>query len=406
LFATLQRRTMKHMAGPTATNPFNSAPAGDFFAGRQKELASFRQWLSAINNQPQHACVVGRQGEGKTSFLQKAQSEAAAAGIIACRARLDAKRSAEDNLQTIIEKLLDEIDSAATLQLRKDWKSGKDSSFRVPKEPGIRSDDLVKDLQDLTKQVNGKACLICVDDGQAIHPAALSTLRNALQDVSRGYMLLMALRNDSLDLSNLKEGQRMIAEFATTSTDTGLPRLFGLNFLSLGPFDSAAEADDCIQTRLVSNAIKFAPSVVSGIGRVTGRYPQTMMVLANELYSLASTANPPLAIADDAILRQAFINTQRPLIDLATEFSEQETNTRKQVYRSALNQNGTFTTLQVARDLLGGHAGSLSETDFAADPVAVALERLVSAQFCTRSGNDQYQWTDPLRTHALRIVVT
>jgi hypothetical protein len=216
----------------------------------------------------------------------------------------------------------------------------------------------------------------------------------------------MALRNDSVDLSNMKEGQRMIAEFATTSTDAGLPRLFGLNFLPLGPFDSAAEADDCIQRRLVNNPIKFAPSVVSGIGRVTDRYPQTMMVLANELYSLAAMANPYLAVADDAIFRQAFINTQRPLIDLATEFSEQETNTRKQVYRSALNHNGSFTALQVARDLLGGGAGSLSETDFAADPVAVALERLVSAQFCKRSGNDQYQWTDPLRAHALRIVVT
>lgn len=397
-------------AGSIVANPFNSNPAGDFFAGRQKELASFRQWLSAIESQPQHACVIGRQGEGKTSILQKAQSEAAAVGIIACRARLDAKRSAEENLHTIMEKLLGEIDSATNLSLRKDWKSGKDSSFRVPKEPGFRTDDLVNDLQEFTRHIvsagsGRRACLICVDDGQAIHPAALSTLRNALQDVSRGYMLLMALRNDSVDLSNLKEGQRMIAEFAISSTDTGLPRLFGLNLLSLGPFDSAAEAEDCIRKRLQHTPIQFTPGVVSGIGRVTGRYPQTMMVLANEIYSLASSANPAVGVADDAILRQAFINTQRPLIDLATEFCEQETNTRKQVYRSALIYNSTFTALQVAKDLLGGRAGTLSESDFAADPVAVALERLVSAQFCKRLGNDQYQWTEPLRTHALRIMV-
>jgi hypothetical protein len=324
---------------------------------------------------------------------------------------LDAKRSPEENLHTIIEKLLVEIDAAANLALRKDWASGERSSFRVPKRAGgIRTDDLVEDLQVLTRHIvsagkNQGACLICVDDGQAIHPAALSTLRNALQDIGRGYMLLMAMRNDSTDLSNFQEGQRMIAEFATTSTDTGLPRLFGLNFLSLGPFDSAAEADDCVQKRLKGTPIQFTTSAISGIGRVTGRYPQTMMVLANQIYSLAEGANPTLAVADDTILRQVFINTQRPLIDMATEFCEQETNTRKQVYRSALNYEGTFTPLQVAQSLMGGSVGTLSETDFAADPVAVALDRLVLAQFSKRAGNDQYQWTEPLRTHALRVVV-
>jgi hypothetical protein len=390
-------------------NPFNSDPAGDFFAGRQKELASFRQWLATITSQPQHGCVIGRQGEGKTSFLQKAQSEALASANIACRARLDAKRSAEENLHTIIEKLLDEIDSATGLALRKDWKSGKDSSFRVPREPGIRTDDLANDLQAITKHLvsagkGQRACLICVDDGQAIHPVALSILRNALQDVGRDYMLLVAMRNDSADLSNFDEGKRMVAEFATTSTDTGLPRLFGLNFLSLGPFDSAAEADDCIQKRLNGTPIQFTSSVISGIGRVTGRYPQVMMVLANEVYSVAAAASTG-AVADDLVLRQAFINTQRPLINMTTEFCEQETNTRKQVYRSALNYDGAFTPLEVAKSLLGGSIGALSETDFASDPVAVALDRLVTAEFCKRSGNDQYQWTDPLRTHALRIVI-
>jgi hypothetical protein len=398
-------------SGARAANPFNNNPAGDFFAGRHQELGSFRQWLAAVHNQPQHACVVGRQGEGKTSFLQKAESEAKAVGIIACRARLDAKRSPEENLHTIVEKLLAEIDSVANLQLRRDWISGEKSSFRVPKRPGgIRTDDLVEDLQTFSRHIasagkSQRACLICVDDGQAINPAALSTLRNALQDIGCGYMLLMALRNDSVDLSNFEEGKRIIAEFATTSTDTGLPRLFGLNFLSLGPFDSALEADDCILKRLTGTPIQFSPSVIRGIGTVTGRYPQTMMVLANQIYSLTEGAIPALTVAGDAILRQAFIDTQRPLVDMAAEFCEQETNTRKQVYRSALNYDVAFTPLEVARTLLGGSSGILSETDFAADPVAVALDCLVLKQFCKRSGTGQYQWIEPLRTHALRVVV-
>src|SRR5260221_13273433 len=108
-----------------ATNPFSTGPSGvEFFAGRQKELTSLDQWLAAIRDHPQHACVIGRKGEGKTSFLQKAQSVAQAAGMIACRPRLDAKRSTEDNLNTIMEKLLDAIDSAKQIKLRDEWKAG------------------------------------------------------------------------------------------------------------------------------------------------------------------------------------------------------------------------------------------------------------------------------------------
>jgi hypothetical protein len=173
----------------------------------------------------------------------------------------------------------------------------------------------------------------------------------------------------------------------------------------LGPFDSPAEAEECIQIRLKGTPIQFESSVIQGIGRVTGRYPQTMMILANQIYSLADGKTPAPAMADDTMLRDAFINTQKPLVDLATEFCGPETNTRKQVYRSALNFDGVFTPLQVARVLTGGAVGALSESDFAADPVSVSLERLVSAEFCKRAGNDQYQWSEPLRTHALRIVV-
>jgi hypothetical protein len=59
-----------------ATNPFNTDSSGaEFFVGRTKELTSLRQWLAAIKSHPQHACVIGRCGEGKASFLQKAQAE-------------------------------------------------------------------------------------------------------------------------------------------------------------------------------------------------------------------------------------------------------------------------------------------------------------------------------------------
>src|SRR5262249_25005197 len=104
-------------------------------------------------------------GEGKTSFLLKAQSVASAAKTITCLVSLEPKGSKDDNLRSIMEKLLDSIDSQHGTKLRHDWKAGNASSFRVPKEPTCRVDDLINDLQSITKKVSGQACLICVDDG-------------------------------------------------------------------------------------------------------------------------------------------------------------------------------------------------------------------------------------------------
>jgi hypothetical protein len=133
---------------------------------------------------------VGRQGEGKTSLLKKIRSEAAGGGLIACSPRIDAKRTPEQNLHTIVEELLLSIDSDCATRLHREWKSGKSSSFRTPQEDAVRANDLTSDLQRFLNELHahGKkpACLICVDDGQAIHPSALSTLRNALQDVGAG----------------------------------------------------------------------------------------------------------------------------------------------------------------------------------------------------------------------------
>lgn len=390
-------------------NPFSSDPAAPgIFAGRDRELVLLRQWLSAIQTQPQHGCVVGRQGEGKTSFLQKAKSEALAMGLIACSPRIDAKRTPEQNVHTIVEELLDAIDSTCGLKLRREWKSGKSSSFRTPQESEIRANDLSRDLLSFLDQLRSldrtPACLLCVDDGQTIHPSALSTIRSTLQDVGAGYMLLMAVRNDSMEASNIVEGPRLIGEFAATSTDAGLPRLFADNFIALGPFENQREADECIHKRLLGKAVQFSDTVVGDIGRVTGRFPNPMMILAKSVYTSCQTAIPSLFRADDETFRQAFIATQKPLVDAAIDFLEQKSNTRRHVYRAAVRHETKFTPIQLAREMLGA-GGTLNESDFAADPTAVSLDDLVNAKFCVKSGSDQYQWSDPMRAHALRVVL-
>jgi hypothetical protein len=240
-----------------------------------------------------------------------------------------------------------------------------------------------------------------VDEGQRIHPVALSALRNALQNIGAGYMLVLALRNVSLDASNVTEGPRIIEDIANRSEDTGLPRLFGNNYASLGPFDTQQEADECIRKRLTGRDIQFAPSVISDIGRVTGRFPKTMMDLANEVYTLAQMATPTIQTADEGLMTQAFVSVYRNLVDEATEFVAPYTNTKKMVVRVALEHEGSFTPLQVARKILKG-AATLNEDAFADDPVSIALDQLVASKYCLKKGTE-YQWAGPLRTHSLRL---
>jgi hypothetical protein len=121
-------------------NPFADGPTGDFsekvFVGRELQLAPFRKWLGAIDSLHQHACVVGRTGDGKTSFLQKASTDAVEAGVIACRVRLDRKGSAAQNINAIMEALLKAIDVATGLDLRRDWVAGHESKIIPLTHPG------------------------------------------------------------------------------------------------------------------------------------------------------------------------------------------------------------------------------------------------------------------------------
>ncbi len=214
----------------------------------------------------------------------------------------------------------------------------------------------------------------------------------------------MGLRNDSPDQSNIKEGPRIIGEFATTSTDTGLPRLFSDNYVAIGPFENQGEADECIRKRLSGRSIQFSDDVISSVGRVSGRYPHTMMILAKAVYSSAQAAQPAVMLADNILFRQAFIDTQKPLVDLAVDFISHKSNMRRQVYRSTLRFDFAFSPTEVGRAILAGNT-TIDLADFAADPVQVALEDLVKARFCNRVSNDQYLWDDPLRAHALEVAL-
>jgi hypothetical protein len=307
---------------------------------------------------------------------------------------------------TIVESLLESIDARIGLGLRHDWKAGKNSSFRTPIQEKIRTDDLIADfsrfLQEMRTAGQSGGCLICVDEGQRIHSFALSALRNALQAVGSGYMLILALRNDASEAVNAVEGPRIIEDLARKSEDSGLPRLFEKSYISLGPFDTSQEAEECIRKRLIGQPVKFNDAVISNIGKVTGRYPRTMMLLANEIYTAAEESGTE---ADESILRQAFITAYKDLVDEAGDYCTEETNTRKAVCKNALAFENTFTALQVANGMLTGTISTVEVTDFAADPVSIALERLVQGKYCVRLGSDQFQWSDPLRTYALRIAL-
>ena len=129
-----------------------------------------------------------------------------------------------------------------------------------------------------------KACVVCIDEGQRIHPITLSALKNALQSVKSGYMIVLSLLNDPDvpgvigDVDNEKAGREILNELASRSGDPGASRFFQ-NTTPLGLFDTQKEAEKCIKRRLENNIIQFTQPAIELIVSIMRRHPRKMIIL-------------------------------------------------------------------------------------------------------------------------------
>ena len=281
-------------------NPFNVVhPAGEFFVGRELQLKQLHELLnSLVREVPSNLFVVGKGGEGKTSYLDKIVEESQKMGLLAFRCNLDVGKSAEENINTIMIALLRECEKKTPEKgLEHDWDMGKNSTFRHPRQTGIRSDDLAHDfkrIRKLLEEVHIKACVICIDEGQRIHPLALSALKNSLQAVKGGYMVVLSILNDpsipgvSGDIDNDRAGRDILNELASRSGDPGASRFFQ-NVALIGPFDTQKEAEECIKKRLKNNIIQFKQPAIKLITDIMQRHPSKIVKLLIKFMNLLKT---------------------------------------------------------------------------------------------------------------------
>lgn len=389
-------------------NPFNPQyPAGRFFTGRERQLKQLYERLDGLAGGTfSNLCVIGRGGEGKTSYLEKVLEEARQREMIASISSLDPQKPAEANIDNIVQGLLREIESATNqTQLESDWKGGASSSYRTPRNEEIIADDLKIDLENVLKLLPNdrpRCCVICVDEAQRIHPIALTALKNALQQLKSGYMIVLSLLNDLWpEKRNADAGPFILDDLASRSGDPGASRFFKYNGIPLGPFDTQKEAEDCIRTRLKDNRITFAEDVISQVPRIVGRHPSGIVELSKIVYE--DTNDREVTVADERMLREAFINNYNVDVTAAISFIQQLSNNEKRIYRAALARDSAFTPLQIAVDI----SSNLRDfpTDQLVEDISIALEHLLQAGFCRKEGEKNYRFSESIRTYALRLAL-
>ena len=386
-------------------NPFTPEyPAGPFFAGRDRQLRQLGELLGALTRgNSSNLCVVGRGGEGKTSYLEKIVDEAKCGGLVAAKCTLDLAKPAETDIDTIFQGLLREIEIVTgQQQLESDWKSGERSIFRSPHYKEVRGDQLQMDFQRVLALLPNeiKGCVVCIDEGQRINPIALSALKNALQPVKRGFMIVLSLLNETTR-ENKEKGEEILDDLAAKAGDPGASRFFKYNFASLGPFDSQFEAEDCVRMRLRNNVVTFSGEVVSHIPKIVGRHPAGIIALARAVYQ--RTTEGGSAEADMKALRQAFVGEHQGEVTEAIRFCQQLSNTDRTIYRAALSFENRFSCMQVARHLLA--ESNEFPSDHLVDSIRLAMGRLLANGRCTKDGEVEYWFTESTQAYALRLAL-
>jgi hypothetical protein len=274
-------------------NPFFVGyPSGKFFVGREKELNQFKELLSSLSGgYPSNLYIVGKGGTGKTSFLEKIVQEARSKGVLSFISTLDSGKSGEINIDTIIRRLLENYEKVTKQKGFVEKWENEDPTFKASKPiMRLRSDELAKDFSYICKLIKEKnlgSCVICIDEGQAIHPLALSTLKKSLQILlpsDRCFMLVLSLLNET-ELTDKDFGERFLTEHAKLATDPGAKRFFE-HPIQIGVFESENEARYCITKRLEKNKIKFDDDTVSLIIDIMRKHPRKMVKHAHRVYEL------------------------------------------------------------------------------------------------------------------------
>ncbi len=254
--------------GPTA-NPFTETIDGDYFVGREQELAIFEANLQGLRSKrPIHGYVAGIHGTGKTFYLYKISDIARSRNFCAVTSVLDASIPAYDQMTGLLRAIVVAVQSdllragvPSGSGLEADWRFGEGSKlFQHPRHKSLTSDAVRQDLETLAEHARAAGrdgIVVCIDEGQRIEPFALSALKNALQPLGF-YMVMLSLRLASDSRGGTVEGRSLLEERASLAEgDIGAARLF-VTGISMGPFASDLEVHRFFEKRTANSSIHFS----------------------------------------------------------------------------------------------------------------------------------------------------
>lgn len=325
------------MAKSPYVNPFTEASAGPYFVGRESQIQTLSINLNGLKaKNPNHLYVVGLHGAGKTSFLQKAIEIAEEEGFLGVIPILDADRLAKDHISTILRAIVKGLHShmGEGLPILEDWDKGKESRhFFHPHSDQLETDSVRQDFENIenymeTAKVDG--VLVCIDEGQRIHPLALSALKNSLQGLSK-YLIVLSLRLTVAAGGLVKAGQVFLEEKAREAElDFGASRFF-VDGIGMGPFESNQEASQCICKRLQGNIIQFSEETIDLISRLSELIPREMISLASKIYHNAAINKMHHVEKDffDDVFRKEFLSEVEESKTFCSKISSGDQNTLK-----------------------------------------------------------------------------
>jgi len=377
------------------TNPFLAdEPAHEYFVGRERELRELRRYLrDARGGKPTNLYIVGGGGDGKTSFLLKAVEEATSQGLLAVYMTIDStmtlKQVIIQLLEGVLEALKDRYNKPEYLDDFRAGKQGNAATFRIPQNM-ITTKYLRQDLQTILRACESlkiRAIVFCLDEGQnlkTVNGQLLAHLRGAIQEIGRGYMIILASLEDIMP--------------EVSSRYSGVDRFFP-NRLSLGPFDADKEARSCIRRRLQDKSIRFSEQAIDLIVRISGRHPRDIVSISHHAFNNAIDGGVDEVTAEmaDSVIYDRFGNKVDTIRTKLGIILPPERDTLKKL----VSVGGRATTGEIARLLCGDNEECIRRMTKALLP---DLVHLCSQGICVRESSaqgDVYRVSDAMSVYIL-----
>lgn len=288
------------MAAVASYNPFSETVRDRYFVGREKQQQQFMSHLEGLRaGVPNHIFLAGRDGTGKTFFLRRMQDLSAQGGFVAVPVMLDEKRTPVQQTAGIMREMIKQLDLAVgrrggKLGLLADWEKGESSKvFNFPRLAGdAPSSNLMReDFERLESEMVPRGIpgmVVCLDEGQYIHPSAMSALKASLQQCHR-FLVVLSVRILPSTLPPSTEGRALLEEKARQAGGDFGAAAFYVAGIDMGAFESDAEAGDCIRRRLEDNRIQFDDDVIRDIAAIERRLPRGIVRLSSSVYSEAAS---------------------------------------------------------------------------------------------------------------------